>query len=192
VGRVRESGMPEEEYWGSFFDPECILAALACPRVGDIIEFGCGYGHFTLPAAKLTTGTVYALDIDPAMIERTAGRVHDEGLTNVVTIDRDFVADGCGRPNQSAAYVMLFNILHIENPVALLREAWRVLAPGGRVGVIHWNVDARTPRGPSMAIRPRPEQCCHWAEEAGLRFVRFDELRCCAWHWGMLVERPTA
>ena len=143
MGKVRESGMPEEEYWGSFFDPVCILAALACPRAGDIIEFGCGYGHFTLPAAKLTTGTVYSLDIDPAMIERTAIRGHDEGLTNLVTLERDFVADGCGRPEQSAAYVMLFNILHIENPVALFHEAWRVLAPGGRVGVIHWHVDAR-------------------------------------------------
>jgi SAM-dependent methyltransferase len=192
VGKVRESGMPEEEYWGSFFNPACILPALECPRTGDIIEFGCGYGHFAVPAAKLTTGTVYAVDIDPAMTERTAIRGHDRGLTNLVTVERDFVADGCGRPDQSAAYVMLFNILHIENPVALFREARRVLAPRGRVGVIHWNVDANSPRGPSMAIRPRPEQCRHWAEEAGLRFVRFDELACCEWHWGMLVERPTA
>ena len=58
VGKVRESGMPEEEYWGSFFDPVRILATLGCPRAGDIIEFGCGYGHLTVPAAKLTTGTV--------------------------------------------------------------------------------------------------------------------------------------
>jgi hypothetical protein len=50
---------------------------------------------------------------------RRTWRARDEGLTNVATIERDFVADGCGCSDQSAAYVMLFNILHLENPVAL-------------------------------------------------------------------------
>ena len=36
---------------------------------GNIVEFGCGYGHFTIAAARAVTGTVYALDIDPAMID---------------------------------------------------------------------------------------------------------------------------
>jgi hypothetical protein len=32
-----------------------------------------------------------------------------------------------------------------------------ILAGGGHVAVIHWNYDPQTPRGPPMAIRPRPE-----------------------------------
>jgi hypothetical protein len=44
---------------------------------------------------------------------------------------RDIVTDGCGRPDASATFVMLFNILHIEDPVSLLREAHRVLRAGG-------------------------------------------------------------
>jgi ubiquinone/menaquinone biosynthesis C-methylase UbiE len=181
--------MPDEEAWGAFFDPAAVLAALECPRAGDVVEFGSGYGHFTVAAAKLTTGTVYALDIEHEMVQCTATRAAEERLTNVATLQCDFVANGSGRPDQSAAYVMLFNILHLEDPVALFAEAYRVLAPEGRVGVIHWNVDSGTPRGPSLAIRPTPEQCREWAEKAGFRFVRFDALRCCAWHWGMLVER---
>jgi ubiquinone/menaquinone biosynthesis C-methylase UbiE len=84
---------------------------------------------------------------------------------------------------------MLFNILHVEEPVVLLSEAFRVLAPGGRAGVIHWKHDPATPRGPSLAIRPPAAKCRAWAETCGFRLVRDEDL-CCSWHWGMLLERP--
>ena len=84
---------------------------------------------------------------------------------------------------------MVFNLLHIDEPVALLREAFRVLSGGGKLGIIHWNVDAATPRGPSMDIRPKPEQCRRWAEEAGFRFVR-EAPGIATWHWGLLMQRP--
>jgi hypothetical protein len=86
---------------------------------------------------------------------------------------------------------MLFNILHIEETDLLLREAYRVLAAGGKAGIIHWKADPATPRGPSLTIRPRPEQCRELAERVGFRFVRSEELCCCSWHWGIVVEKPT-
>ena len=119
---------------------------------------------FTVPAARAVAGTVYALDIDPQMVAATAARAAQAGLANVVVEQRDFVADGCGRPAGSCGYAMLFNILHVEDPVGLLREALRALAPGGRAGAIHWKHDPGTPRGPSLAIRPRPDQCRAWGE----------------------------
>lgn len=129
MAKGRESGMPEEAYWQTFFNPECIVARLDCAGAGDLVEFGCGYGHFTIAAAKLVSGNVYALDIDPNMVAATASRAVEAGLANVVAHERDFLADGCGRPDGSATYAMLFNILHVEDPVELLREAYRVLAP---------------------------------------------------------------
>lgn len=186
----RDSGMPAVEQWESYFDAGGILEALGCRRLsGDAIEFGCGYGTFTIAAARRILGTVYALDIDPLMVAATAARVSKAGLTNVVAEQRDFVTDGCGREPQSASLALLFNILHIEDPVGLLKEAHRVLRPEGLAGVIHWNYDARTPRGPPLNIRPRPEQCRAWGEEAGLRWVRDGRLPGSPWHWGAVFER---
>ena len=188
MGKVRESGMPEEVLWRTFFDPECILTKLECSGAFDVVEFGCGYGLFTIPAARLVSGTVHALDIYPEMVTATASHVFEAALANVVVQKRDFVTEGCGLPDRSVGYAMLFNILHIEEPVKLLREANRVLVPGGKVGIIHWKHDVKSPRGPSLEIRPRPEQVSEWGEQAGLQFVRYDELTCCSWHWGMLLK----
>ena len=191
VTKVRDSGMPAAAQWESYFDTAGILESLGCRHLrGDVIEFGCGYGTFTISAAQTIFGTVYALDIDPLMVAATVARVSQAGLKNVIVEQRDFVAEGCGRDPQSAALVMLFNILHIEDPVALLQEAHRVLCPKGVVGIIHWNYDISTPRGPPLNIRPRPEQCRAWGEEAGLRWIRDEGLPGSPWHWGMVLERP--
>jgi SAM-dependent methyltransferase len=155
-----------------------------------VVEFGCGYGTFTVPAARQVEGKVFALDIEPAMVAETARKAAEAGLSNVVGVVRDFVADGCGLPDGRAGYAMLFNILHAENPVALLREAGRVLAPGGTAGIIHWRDDLETPRGPPAPIRPSAEQCRAWGESAGLEFVRAESLCCCSWHWGLVMRRP--
>ena len=155
-----------------------------------MVEFGCGYGTFTIPAAGLVAGRVIALDIEPDLVAATACKAAAAGRTNVTAEVRDFVADGCGVPDGRAGYAMLFNILHMEDPVGLLREAHRALAPGGKAGVIHWRTDIETPRGPPRPIRPTAEQCRAWGEAAGLEFVRYESLCCCSWHWGLVLRRP--
>ena len=119
----------------------------------------------------------------------TARKAETLSLMNVVPVVRDFVADGCGVPDSSAACVMLFYILHIESPVGLLREALRALAPGGIASIIHWRNDIETPRGPSAPILPTAERCRAWGEAAGLEFVRYESLCCCSWHWGLVMRR---
>lgn len=169
--KVRESGMPEEDLWVTFFDPPTILRRLMFDNPqAEVVEFGCGYGTFTTTVAGLTSGTVHALDIEPAMGAATESKAQKTGLHNVSVSLRDFVTDGTGLPSGSIEYAMLFNILHAPEPVSLLREAFRVLRPGGKAGVIHWNA-TDTPRGPDPKIRPRPEQCAGWLAQAGFEIL---------------------
>ncbi len=189
--KTRESGMPEEEMWAEFFNPETIFAKLGLtPDTGGLVEFGCGYGTFTIPAARIVVGTVYAIDIEADMIVATANKAQQAGLDNVQTLLCDFVKEGTGLDDGSIDYAMLFNILHAESPGGLLDEAYRILAPNARLAVIHWNYDASTPRGPSMGIRPRPEQCREWAETAGFYLLAPGLIDLPPYHYGMLFKRP--
>ncbi len=188
--RIRDSGMPDAKVWEGFFEPCRILAQLAfAGGRGDVAEFGCGYGTFTVAAAARTTGTVHAFDIDPVMVRTVAARASAAGLGNVRVEPRDFVADGTGLPDASVDYAMLFNILHADDPVGLLREANRVLRPGGKAAVIHWIHDPATPRGPDLAIRPRPEQCAAWLRQAGFE-VDMPTISLPPWHYGMVGAKP--
>lgn len=184
--------MPEEERWESFFEVEAVLDRLALKSLaGNVVELGCGYGTFTIPAARRTSGVVYALDIEPEMVERTDARAGAAGLGNVQTVLRDFVTQGTGVAAASAEYVMLFNLLHAEEPFVLLHEAWRVLWPGGRLGIMHWNYDPATPRGPGMEIRPRPEQCRDWAQAAGFELLPPGIVDLPPYHYGMVLVKQS-
>ncbi|MCR4337694.1 MAG: class I SAM-dependent methyltransferase [Candidatus Omnitrophica bacterium] len=189
--KIRESGMPEREMWEKFFNLPKIIKTLGInSRTTDVVEFGCGYGTFTIPAAKIIKGKVYALDIDSDMIQLINEEAKNQGLSNVAAIQRDFMAKGSGLQDESVDYVMLFNILHLENPAALLREAHRILKIGGRLGIIHWNYDPTTPRGPSMDIRPKPEDCLKWAQSVGFSEPVQYDLK--PYHYGIvLIKKGT-
>jgi len=162
--------MPEADYWETLLDVPLILRRMHVDsKLTDLVEVGCGYGTFTIPAATKVRGMLYAYDIEASMVQITTNRAAAAGISNIKVTLRDVIADGTGLPENSADYVMLFNILHYERPIEILAEAQRILRPDGFVGCIHWNYDPATPRGPTMDIRPRPEQIREWMTSAGFR-----------------------
>ena len=79
--------------------------------------------------------------------------------------------------------VLLFNILHCDKPIDLLRHAVNAIYVGGQVFVIHWRY-GETPRGPHIDIRPRPEQIIEWAAKTGLKPVG-EVIDLPLWHYGI-------
>ena len=181
--KIRDSGMPDEAYWETLFDVPLILARVGIDRFHDVAELGCGYGTFSIPIAKAISGTLYTFDVDSAMLRRT--RERGAGL-HILCEHRDVIERGFGI---SADAVLLFNILHCDNPVELLRHAANALKVGGEVLVIHWRY-GETPRGPSLDIRPRPEQVIGWAADANLQPIG-EIVDLPPWHYGLRLSRDS-
>src|SRR5258707_9036990 len=122
--KARESGMPEEAYWESFFDADATMDILFSwsGLAGNLVEFGCGYGTFTIPSARRTQGIVTALDIEPLMVDRVRQKAETLGLPNVQAQMRDFVTQGSGLASKTQDHALIFNLLHLEQPLLLLHE----------------------------------------------------------------------
>jgi SAM-dependent methyltransferase len=187
IVKIRESGMPAERFWESLFDVGLILRRLGIDAgLGDVAELGCGYGTFTVAVAERISGTLHAFDIDPAMVTRTRRRAAEAGLKNVIVQRRDVLVRGFGLPSLSLDGCLLFNILHHDEPVALLDSAARALRPGGRLFIVHWRHDPDTPRGPGLRIRPHPEQVERWATQTGLLEPSTGVVDLPPWHYGLV------
>jgi SAM-dependent methyltransferase len=180
---LRESSIPSQDEWEALFDVELILDRFGL--TGDVAELGCGYGTFTLPLARRTAGTVHAIDIDPEMVDTVRRRAAAEHLTNIDARLRDVTTEGFGLEDSRCDACLLFNILHCEFPVKLIREARGVLRPGGALAVIHWRSDIETPRGPSAEIRPAAPMIITWAVEAGGLELADGPFLLRPWHFGL-------
>ncbi|WP_217157588.1 class I SAM-dependent methyltransferase [Turneriella parva] len=180
--------MPDEEYWESLFDIETAMQRVG-PLTGvvDAVEFGSGYGTFSLPLAKKISGQLYALELETDLIHRLKARAESQNVNNIILKQIDFVAQGTGIAAASVDYVCLFNILHFEEPVKLIDEARRILNPGGLLAVMHWRFDDKTPRGPAMDIRPTPEKMRLWLNTGKFQNSEFFDLP--PYHYGFMAKK---
>lgn len=117
------------------------LIRVGLKRDQTVLEYGCGAGSYTIPAAQLVgeKGTVYALDIHPLAVQAVEKRARKEQLSNVKTILSD---RNTGLPDESVDVVLLYDTLHmVRDKQALLRELHRVLKPEGLLSADHEHTD---------------------------------------------------
>jgi len=170
--KYRESGMPEEEMWDSFFKSHVILESLELQQyVKNLVDIGCGYGTFLIPASKMISGTAVGIDIDQIYIDICQKRIDDYSLEKTYLIHGDIAEsktmEGIFNLIDGADYVSLFNILHCDEPVKLIENILKFLKAGGKMAVVHWKY-GDTPRGLSLDIRPKPETVVQWASKIRL------------------------
>lgn len=186
--KVRESGMPEVEYWESLFSINLIIQQMEIDHnIKSIVEVGTGYGTFTLPVSKSISGVLYTYDFEKDCIAFSKNRADKEKCKNIQFLVRDLLEYQTEHKDESIDYVMLFNILHHHEPDVFLKEAFRILRKDGMVGIIHWNYDPTTPRGPSMNIRPKPEFLVKLLVE--LSFSIKKQINLPPYHYGIIGKK---
>jgi SAM-dependent methyltransferase len=133
----------------SVFDKPGRDEKLQINRVMDILEItpgktvadiGAGSGWFTVRAARrvTSTGSVYAVDINPEATRYVENRAQKEGLHNVKTVLSK--SDDPQLPADKVDSVLLLKTYHeVEKPVTLLQNLRASLRPGAKVGVIDRN-----------------------------------------------------
>ena len=127
---------------GGFLHPERIMAKLDI-RPGMIVaDFGAGAGYFAIPAARRVgeNGKVYAIDIQKQAIDNIKSKANLEHLLNVETVWADLEVPGSTKiGSQKCDVVLLFKVLCQQQAHEnTLREALRILRPGGLLMLVEW------------------------------------------------------
>jgi SAM-dependent methyltransferase len=125
--------------------PEEVLAVLGL-REGDVVaDLGAGSGFYTRRMARLVapSGSVYAVDIQPEMLEILGRSIEEEGLDNVVPVLGE--ADDARLPEGTVDWILLVDVYHeFGNPEAMLRSMRASLAEGGRIALLEYRVEDGT------------------------------------------------
>jgi ubiquinone/menaquinone biosynthesis C-methylase UbiE len=129
----------EEKFKHQVLDknPSKVLFELGIKAWNSVLDFGCGSGTYTIPAAKLVgnEGKIYAFDINRTTLDRMEGKAKREGLTNIVRVD---ASGGENLPFEDGSMdvVLLIDVLKdIDDRKRLFHEVHRILKPNGIVTV---------------------------------------------------------
>jgi len=122
-----------------------MLSEVGIMEGGSVLDFGCGSGTYSIPAAKLVgkKGKIYALDASKAALENLSRKAEYEGLDNIVTLNSSRNME-IPIDNDTIDHVLLIDVLQeISDKEALMAEIHRLLKPDGLVVVYPMHIDAQ-------------------------------------------------
>src|SRR3984893_8300187 len=154
VGFFPATTMPDADWWQSLWpDPAKVLAEMGVEPGMVVIDLCCGDGLFTAPLVRIAK-RVYAIDIDPAILDRARARVAETGAANCEFFVANAMAVDTVVP-EPVDYVFLANTFHgVLDQRGLARVAAARLKPSEQFGIINWH---RRPRKETVVLgQPRP------------------------------------
>jgi len=175
-----------------FVSPEQIIEKLDLAPQMAVADFGCGSGHYVIGAAKKVgkQGKVYAIDIQQEMLGFVRSQAQMAGLNNIETIWTDLEMPDATRLKENVVdLIIISNILfQAENKNQVLKEALRILKPGGRLVIIEWNIGEQESKlGPPVNSRISSQNAKTLFEGAGFSFVKeFDPGE---HHYGLIFKK---
>lgn len=143
---------PSRDTWQM---PARVLDALRLQADASVADIGAGTGYFSVRLAKaVPDGTVYAVDIEPAMLAHVRTRATTERLANIVPVQASSASPDLPALVDLALVVNTYH--HLPGRSVYFSRLKRALTPSARVVIIDFRKDA--PEGPPVEFRLEPEQ----------------------------------
>ncbi|TRM12127.1 class I SAM-dependent methyltransferase [Lentibacillus cibarius] len=131
--------------------PEKVIDYLQVSEVDTVADLGAGPGLFTIPLAKQTEKDVYAVDVEPEMLERLKQHADQENIKNIKLIESDL--EHIHLAEQSVNRVLNAFVIHEVGSIdRTIDEMKRILTPGGYLLLMDWEA-VESESGPPLEIR---------------------------------------
>lgn len=162
---IEKMESPGRDEWQK---PAEVLAALAVKQGDVVCDIGAGPGYFALKLARAVgdKGAVFAVDVEPRMLEVLRERIEKSGQRNVMPVLA--LDDDPLLPPASCDLVLIADTFH-HFPVgaAYLERVARSLRKGGRIAGIDFH-KRELPVGPPPKHKVSREEFLEHAALAGL------------------------
>lgn len=143
--------------------PARVIDALQLKPGMAVADIGAGTGYFSMRLARVPGVTVFAVDIEPKMIDYLKQRAQKERLTNITGVVAGAASANLPRPLDLILIVDTYH--HLPDRTAYFRELRKSLKPGARIAIVDFRKDA--PDGPPAHFRFTPQQIEDEMKQAG-------------------------
>jgi ubiquinone/menaquinone biosynthesis C-methylase UbiE len=139
----RETRIEEEQ-------PEAMLDALKIPRGATVADVGTGAGYHAIRLARRVgpTGTVFATDLQPEMLQMLRENAEKAGVTNIKPLRA--TQSETKLPAGAVDLVLMVDVYHeCSDPETLLQGLYKALKPHGRLVLVEFRGE-----DPEVPIKP--------------------------------------
>lgn len=145
--------------------PDKVIEHLHVSTDDVVADLGAGPGLFTIPIAKQTKHDVYAVDIEPEMLERLQTHAEKENIENIEPIVSDL--EDIKLPDDSVTRVFNSFVIHeVSDLNKSIQEIKRILKPEGQLLLIDWEA-VESESGPPLEIRIPSQKMADVLKENG-------------------------
>lgn len=130
-----------------------------------VADFGAGNGYFTIPIAKQIKNTVFAVDIEPRMLDMLKDRAEENDVQNIQFLVSDL--EKVNLEDNSVNKILMSLVIHeVPNMGKVINEVKRVLVKGGQMVLVEWKAE-QTDIGPSLNERISSSRMATFLEDNG-------------------------
>ena len=162
-----------ERYAKSFDDPARdawqmparVIEALALKPGQKVADVGAGTGYFSVRLARAAAAPkVFAVDLEPKMVEHLTKRAAAEGLKNITAVQASTTSPNLPEPVDVVLVIDTYH--HIADRPAYFAALKSKLTPGGRVAIVDFKKGGGGD-GPPDEFRFTPAQISGELAQAG-------------------------
>jgi len=129
--------------------PDLVVDSMRLAPEDVVADVGAGTGYFTFRIApNVSEGRVFAVDIQPEMLNKIRTRMQEDGVENVTPV-KGTIQDSSLPADTLDAALMVDAYHEFSHPREMMTSLVRSLKPGGRVYLVEYRKE-----DPSVPIKP--------------------------------------
>ena len=174
----------------TFTNPDNNIEQLNLQEGNSVVIFGSGAGGHSFAVAKALKGTgqVYAVDVRQDMLSKLKSDAMKQNFTNIVPVLGNVeLPSGSKQTENSIDVVVIPNTLFAyDDKQAILKEAFRILKPEGRLLIIDWR-SSFSNMGPTQENIVSQQEATQLAKDAGFTFIQ--NISAGTYHYGIVLMK---